>query len=79
MPDKNEMLEFLEECLRREEEIIPLYSKHVKSSLFLSGFNSEDRAKAGSILDKLRADSMRHRKIFSGLIKKVKESGTDVY
>ncbi|MFA5164289.1 MAG: hypothetical protein WC481_01825 [Candidatus Omnitrophota bacterium] len=79
MPDRDEILHFLGECLRMEEEVIPLYSKHIESSLFLSGFREADRARAGAILDTLRKDSMRHKEVFNGLIKKVKEAGADVY
>lgn len=79
MPNKQETLNLLGECLKREEDIIPLYSRHIESSLFLSGFDKKTRGKISAILNKLRSDSMRHKQIFEDLIKKVKESNLDVY
>lgn len=79
MPDKQKTLEFLEECLRLEESVIPLYSRHIDNTLFLSGFDKAEREKISRILNKLRSDSMRHRKIFAGLVKKIKGSDKDVY
>jgi rubrerythrin len=73
--EKKETLRLLEECLKIEEEVIPLYSRHIESTLFLSGLAQEKQLKAKEILDKLKADSERHKVIFQTLIKKIKLTG----
>jgi hypothetical protein len=77
--DKARATKLLKEFLMIEELIIPLYSKHVDNSLFLSGIKKDNLSKVQGILDALRTDSMRHKQILEGLISSVERSGKDVY
>ncbi len=79
MLSKEEVLTILREGLRVEEDVIPIYSEHIRNSLFLSGLSAAETDPVKSILDKLKVDSERHRKIFQTLIARAEESNRDVY
>ena len=76
---KEEAIKILEECLKVEEDIIPLYSKHITNTLFFSGLEAGKADEVRKILDKLRTDSMKHRSMFQGLINKIQPSDRNVY
>ncbi len=76
---KQELLDALNECFKTEESAIPLYSKHINSTLFLSDFSDQEKKEVSSVLKMLLDESSMHAKLFKGLIKKVKESDQDVY
>lgn len=79
MVSKEEAIKMLEEGLKIEEEVIPIYSRHINKTMFLSGLERSDQEKVRSILDRLLVDSVKHQGIFKGLLEKVKGSGQDVY
>jgi len=70
MANKQEIMEMMEECVRIEEAVIPLYSKHIESTLFLSGFDKGAASEVRQILDRLKMDSEKHKVIFEGLLTK---------
>lgn len=77
--NKNELIDMLEEGMKIEESLIPLYTRHISSTLFLSGFPDEKREEIRAALSSLRKDSEAHRKIYLGLLEKVKGEDKDVY
>ena len=79
MINKQQLIKVLEEGLKVEESVIPLYSKHISNALFLSGLEKEKEAGIREILNKLRSDSLRHKGLFEDLLNKVRESNKDVY
>ena len=79
MLEKNDLLSILNEGLKTEEEIIPIYSKHIDNALFFSSFSEENKRAIKEILMMLRDDSLRHKKMFEGVIAEVKISQKDVY
>ena len=77
---KEDLLNELGKALLYEEKAIPLYSKHINNTLFLSKFSKKDKDKVRKVLDMLSRDSDKHMQIFQELIDKVKnEEGKDVY
>ncbi len=79
MATRQELIDLLERAALLEESVIPIYSKHVENSLFLSGFNEGARQRIATILKKLALDSSRHKQTMDGLLKKVKEADVHVY
>lgn len=77
--NKQELLQILEEGLKIEEEVIPIYSHHINNTLFLSGLTAQKTKTIGNLLDVLKKDSERHRQLFNEMIQRVKESSVDVY
>lgn len=76
---KEELLQSLAEGVKIEETAIPIYSRNIESTLFLSGFDREKVAAIQKALTELKSDSERHRLMFLSLIKKVRESEQNVY
>ena len=77
---KEALIKSLEKSLLCEEKAIPLYSKHINNTLFLSKFSEKDKDRVRKVLELLAKDSDRHMHIFEGLIEKVKkEEGKDVH
>ncbi len=64
---------FLEECLKVEESAIPLYTRYIGDTLFLSGFTKEKQDRLQRALKKLREDSERHRDMLYAEINKLRE------
>jgi rubrerythrin len=74
MEDKQKLLKAMEYALNTEERAIPLYSRHIVNTLFLSGLRPEDQERVREVLDRLRKDSTKHKNMYEFMIKKVKES-----
>ena len=77
--DKARLLTLLEEAIKIEESVIPLYSRHITNTLFLSGLQPPEADAIKKILNRLHDDSQNHRRMFTSLLKHVRESQTDVY
>ena len=76
---KEVLLKALEDCIKTEESAIPIYTKHVGNTLFLSEFKEIEKKSILKILDMLAKESLRHSQLFRDLIAKVKGSQQDVY
>jgi len=79
MASKQEIIKMVDECVKVEESVIPLYSKHIENTVFLSGFDKGSASEVRRILDRVKTDSEKHKVIFDGLLTKIKESSKDVY
>ncbi|UCH12445.1 MAG: hypothetical protein JSW18_00410 [Candidatus Omnitrophota bacterium] len=79
MIKKEELLKLLSRCLDAEEKGIPIYSRHLGNTLFLSDFKKEEQKKVRDTLETLKTDSETHKTIFEDLIKRIKGSTKDVY
>ena len=77
--NKDELIIKLEEGIKIEEELIPLYAKHVTSTLFVSEFSEEKRKEIKTALGILRNGSGVHRKIYLNLLEKIRSEDKDVY
>jgi len=76
---KQELLSRLKEALLTEEISMPVYAKHLPSTLFWSGLSQKDIARIKAGLRMLSGDSDGHRATLEALIKKVTEAEQDVF
>lgn len=79
MIKKQELIKLLEESLKTEEGAIPLYTKHVSSTLFLSDLQPEKQKRISEILHELNEQSSGHAALFKQIIETIQESDKDVY
>jgi hypothetical protein len=76
---KDALLILFKESLDTEERAIPLYTRHLNSTIFLSDFNAPLRGKIKDVLVKLKSESEGHAMLLNSLIDKIKKSQKDVY
>lgn len=76
---KEELLKFLKESEVLEEKSIPVYTKHLESAIFLSGFSKQEQEELKKVLLILKKGSEVHKEIYEDLINKIRESAKDVY
>ena len=76
---KQELLKSLQHALKTEESAMPLYTRHISSTLFLSGFDSDSQKRMSEILQRLNAESTRHGMILQKLINKIQMEDKDAY
>lgn len=69
----------LQRGLDEEERAIPLYAKHLDTTLFLSGFKPEVQTRVKELLLLLKKESEFHARVYHQLLKGVKGSHRDVY
>ena len=79
MITKEKIVKQLEESRKTEEIAVQLYCKHIKSTLFLSGFNEKNCSRIKEILNMLARESKVHDDIIEQLIEHVKNGAKDVY
>lgn len=79
MITKEKLVSELKEALKTEESAIPLYTKHVSSTLFLADMKKERISRIKEILDILSSESSKHARIYKVLINKVERDTKDVY
>ncbi|MDD5064103.1 MAG: hypothetical protein PHQ35_05005 [Phycisphaerae bacterium] len=76
---KEKLLNLLGESLKAEESALPLYTKHLSSTLFLSNFDADEQQHVKRILQTLENESKGHYHTLRCLIDKIKEEKKDVY
>lgn len=76
---KDELIARLKQLKSEEELAIPIYTKHLESTFFLSRIKPEAQAEIKEMLLVLAMESEVHARMFDGAIKKVQESERDVY
>jgi len=59
--DKKEIIKLLKEALFSEEKVIPIYSKHLSSSVSWVGIEQKKKERVKEILGQLEVDSRRHK------------------
>jgi len=79
MITKEELLSLMETASKAEGTTMPLYTKHINSTLFLSRFDEEEKERIQKILLRLNSESTDHAKIFKQLINQIKNGSADVY
>lgn len=67
------IIEILKKALMAEEKAIPIYNKHLSSSLFWTGIERGKSKRIKEILELLASDSMRHKAAVEALIERLKE------
>ena len=76
---KDELIARLTKLHNEEELAIPLYTKHLESTFFLSHIKHKAQDEIKEMLLTLAMESEVHARMFDAVIKKVKESKRDVY
>jgi hypothetical protein len=79
MLKKEELISSLQKGLKTEEGAMPLYTKFVDSTLFLSGFSEESISRIREILSVLDTESCQHTAKFEQLISQVENGDKDAY
>ena len=79
MMTKDALIARLKQLHHDEELAMPIYTKHLESTFFLSHIKPEAQKEIKSMLLALATESKEHARMFEAIIKKVKESGRDVY
>jgi rubrerythrin len=76
---KEDLIGSLREGLNAEERAIPIYTRHLQNTLFLSGLDKDFSEKIRNTLLRLAEESIQHERIFKALIKHIEGSAKDVY
>lgn len=76
---KDELISKLKQLHNEEELAIPIYTKHLESTFFLSRIKPKDQEEIKEILLTLAMESEVHARMFEAAIKKVQESERNVY
>jgi rubrerythrin len=76
---KDELIAKLKQLHNEEELAIPIYTKHLESTFFLSKIKPKDQVEIKEILLTLAMESEVHARMFEAAIKKVQESERNVY
>ena len=79
MATKQELVNRLEEGLKTEEGAVPLYAKHIDSTMFFAPFDEKTTEKIRQTLSTLKNQSQEHAEIYSQLVAKVKSEDKNVY
>ena len=79
MATKQELVNLLEEGLKTEEAVIPLYAKHINSTMFFAPFDEKATEKIKQILNTLKDQSQEHARIYAQLVAKIKSEDENVY
>jgi rubrerythrin len=76
---KDELVSQLRQLHNEEELAIPIYTKHLESTFFLSRIKPEAQKEIKEMLLILAMESEVHARMFEATIKKVQDSERDVY
>ncbi|MBW8001878.1 MAG: hypothetical protein FVQ80_07620 [Planctomycetes bacterium] len=79
MATKQELLKLLQEGLKTEEAVIPLYAKHINSTMFFAPFDEETTETIKRALNMLKIQSTKHARIYTQLVAKIKSEDKNVY
>jgi len=79
MLSKQELINMLEESLKTEESAIPLYTKHISSTIFLSNIPNDKKVRMYGILQTLNIQSSGHAITFKQMINDIQKGDRNVY
>ncbi len=79
MLKKQETLNILAKALQVEENLIPVYAKHLYSAVFWTGIDKDKAEKVKELLRQLHDDSNRHKKMVEDMIGYVKGQDKDAF
>lgn len=75
--DKERMLKAIDEAIHQEEIIIPIYTSHLESTIFLSGMTSENRKEILDGLRNLADESLGHARALKRIKEKIEKGVYD--
>lgn len=70
---KEEIIQKIDQAILFEDEAIPIYSKHIRSTLFWSGLNDECQQKIKETLDVLIRETLKHKILLTHIKKNINE------
>jgi len=70
---KDEIIEKINQAILTEEEGVPIYSKHIESTLFWSGLNDELKQKIQDTLNIIKRESQNHMILLTHIKKIINE------
>lgn len=70
---KNKTIKAIEELMAREEQIIPVYMRHLESAIFWAGISEDSQIRAKTIMQVLIKESEQHKDMLERLLKYIKE------
>ena len=70
---KDEIIEKINQAILTEDEGIPIYSKHIESTLFWSGLNDEFKQKIQDTLNIIKRESQNHKILLTHIKKIINE------
>ncbi len=79
MMTKSELIARFKKLHNEEELAIPIYTKHLENTFFLSHLKPEVRKDIEEKLLTLAMESEVHARMFEAVIKRIQESKRDVY
>jgi len=65
---KNKLIVLLKDALLSEEKAVPIYNRHLESSVFWAGFPEDVSEKIRNTLGDLSRDSTVHKKIVEKIL-----------
>jgi len=79
MATKKLLLEILRNSLDAEEKAVPIYIEHLSSALKWTGLDKKKEDEIRRTFKRLGSESLEHKKIVSGLIKKIESDPKDAF
>jgi len=79
MIKKQELLDKLKKVKMDEEEVIPIYRRHLPATIFWTKIDKEKIEKARRALMVLAQESIAHKETIESVIERIKKEGRDAY
>lgn len=79
MIEKSQLIDRLREAVKMEENLISIYSNHMRSVLAYSSLDRKVQAEITSILQKLAGDSFGHEDLLLDLVDSLSNGTENVY
>jgi len=76
---KQEILDHIQEAIRREESATGIYMKHMASIVLRSGLGADEISKIRTTINILVKENNRHKAILESLSSKISQEPLDVY
>jgi rubrerythrin len=76
---KEELLNCIQESIRREESATTVYLGHLKALVLRSGLSESDIEEARKTVEFLVKSNMAHKKFMEDMLNRIEEDPKDVY
>lgn len=74
---KDELMRHIREGIRTEESAVAIYYKHLRTVITRSGIDADTQDRIRSALEKLKAESMGHRKQLETMMAELEKDSAD--
>ena len=76
---KEELVDFIQESIKREESATAVYLGHLKALILRSGLSESEVAEARKTVEFLIKSNMEHKKLMENTLHKIEKDPKDVY